>query len=148
MTGSLPWTRTSRLQPGAPAESTGLHALLIRAGGAPLHTPLGQLSSRCRRPQAASLRVHAVLLPTPAHGVRMDAPISNQCSNASQGPNRCLQNLSGYHIHDRDPFWERMMHTSVFHLCPRGNGPSSYRLYEALQADTIPIYIWDEVGPI
>jgi hypothetical protein len=37
------------------------------------------------------------------------------------------------------------MHTSVFHLCPRGNGPSSYRLYEALQADTIPIYIWDEV---
>jgi Exostosin family len=58
---------------------------------------------------------------------------------------QCLQNLSGYHIHDRDPFWERMMHTSVFHLCPRGNGPSSYRLYEALQADTIPIYIWDEV---
>ena len=37
------------------------------------------------------------------------------------------------------------MHESVFHLCPRGHGPTSYRLYEALQADTIPIYIWEHV---
>jgi len=44
------------------------------------------------------------------------------------------------------PDWEALIHGSVFHLCPRGNGPSSYRLYEALQADTIPIYIWEGVG--
>lgn len=55
------------------------------------------------------------------------------------------QNKSSYFIQERVPDWEALIHTSVFHLCPRGNGPSSYRLYESLQADTIPIYIWDEV---
>lgn len=71
-------------------------------------------------------------------------------ATVSRSPQFCAlpaQNLTGYHIHDRDPFWEKLIHTSVFHLCPRGNGPSSYRLYEALQADTIPVYIWDEVRP-
>jgi hypothetical protein len=62
-----------------------------------------------------------------------------------RSPVQFLQNLTGYHIRDRDPHWEKLIHSSAFHLCPRGNGPSSYRLYEALQADTIPIYIWDEV---
>lgn len=33
----------------------------------------------------------------------------------------------------------------VFMLCPRGFGRTSYRLYEALQLGTIPIYIWDDV---
>lgn len=32
---------------------------------------------------------------------------------------------------------------SIFSLCPRGNGPTSYRLYEAMQLGSIPVYIYD-----
>lgn len=34
---------------------------------------------------------------------------------------------------------------SVFSLCPRGYGRTSYRLYESMAAGSIPIYIWDDV---
>jgi hypothetical protein len=56
-----------------------------------------------------------------------------------------LQNETGFQIRERDPNWEELIRGSVFHLCPRGNGPTSYRLFESLQAGTIPIYIWEEV---
>ena len=36
-----------------------------------------------------------------------------------------------------------MMSRSVFALCPRGFGATSFRLYEAMQFGTIPIYISD-----
>lgn len=32
---------------------------------------------------------------------------------------------------------------SEFTLCPRGYGPSSFRLYETLQLNSIPVYIYD-----
>jgi hypothetical protein len=34
---------------------------------------------------------------------------------------------------------------SVFTLCPRGYGRSSFRLYEALALGSIPVYIWDDI---
>ena len=34
--------------------------------------------------------------------------------------------------------------TSIFALCPRGYGPTSFRICEALQYGTIPVYISDE----
>jgi len=37
-----------------------------------------------------------------------------------------------------------IMKRSVFTLCPRGFGPTSYRLYEAIAFGSIPIYIWGE----
>ena len=33
------------------------------------------------------------------------------------------------------------MRNSIFSLCPRGFGPTSFRLYEAIQMGTIPVYI-------
>jgi hypothetical protein len=33
---------------------------------------------------------------------------------------------------------------SVFTLCPRGHGPTSFRFYEALALGSIPVYVWDE----
>jgi len=42
------------------------------------------------------------------------------------------------------PFRE-LLQRSVFSLCPRGYGQSSFRLYEAISAGSIPAYIWDEV---
>ena len=40
--------------------------------------------------------------------------------------------------------WETTMESSFFSLCPRGYGPTSFRLYEALQLESVPIYVWDE----
>lgn len=34
---------------------------------------------------------------------------------------------------------------SIFSLCPRGYGRTSYRLFESMAAGSIPIYIWDDV---
>lgn len=38
-----------------------------------------------------------------------------------------------------------IMSRSVFTLCPRGYGRSSFRLYEAMALGSIPIYIWDDM---
>jgi hypothetical protein len=35
------------------------------------------------------------------------------------------------------------MGRSVFSLCPRGLGATSFRLYEALSVGSIPVYLWD-----
>jgi len=37
-----------------------------------------------------------------------------------------------------------IMDNSIFCLCPRGTGKTSYRLYESLQMGCIPIYIYDD----
>lgn len=37
-----------------------------------------------------------------------------------------------------------LMSKSVFSLCPRGYGATSYRLYESLQLGSIPVYIGDK----
>lgn len=40
--------------------------------------------------------------------------------------------------------WEEVMKDSTFSLCPRGWGPTSFRLFEAIQNGSIPIIIWDD----
>jgi len=39
--------------------------------------------------------------------------------------------------------FEELMAKSYFALCPRGYGPTSYRLYEAIQMGIVPVYISD-----
>lgn len=40
--------------------------------------------------------------------------------------------------------FRHMLCASTFALCPRGYGKTSFRLYEALQLGSIPVYIYDE----
>ena len=43
---------------------------------------------------------------------------------------------------------ERFIHTTLssrFCLAPRGYGRSSFRFFEAIQLDTIPVYVWDDI---
>jgi len=40
------------------------------------------------------------------------------------------------------PDWEDIMSASVYSLAPRGQGPTSFRLFEAIALGSIPIYIW------
>lgn len=45
--------------------------------------------------------------------------------------------------HDTPENYCRLMAQSVFALCPRGYGPTSFRIAEALQYGAIPVYISD-----
>lgn len=40
--------------------------------------------------------------------------------------------------------FEKMMSKSIFALCPRGFGKTSFRMYEAIQMGCIPVYIYDD----
>jgi len=42
------------------------------------------------------------------------------------------------------PGWEETMAASLFSLCPRGLGPTSFRIYEAMSLGSIPVYIWEK----
>ena len=45
---------------------------------------------------------------------------------------------------DRAGLFKNAMEQSRFSLCPRGYGATSYRLYEAIQLGSIPVYISDK----
>lgn len=45
---------------------------------------------------------------------------------------------------DAELFIERTLQ-SKFCLAPRGYGRSSFRFFEAMQLDTIPVYVWDDI---
>ncbi len=40
--------------------------------------------------------------------------------------------------------WQDVMSRSIFSLCPRGQGATSFRIYEALSMTSIPVYIWKQ----
>ena len=40
--------------------------------------------------------------------------------------------------------YKSFLNQSVFALCPRGHGYTSFRLFEAMAMNCIPIYIWEE----
>ena len=40
-------------------------------------------------------------------------------------------------------YWKEIIERSTFSLCPRGFGLTSFRLYEAIQLGSIPIYVWE-----
>lgn len=46
--------------------------------------------------------------------------------------------------HARTETFREVLYNSVFALSPRGFGPASFRMYEAIQMQCVPIYISDE----
>lgn len=59
-----------------------------------------------------------------------------------------LKEYDGYSMHpnsvNNTNLFRSILYDSVFSLAPRGFGPASYRLYESIQMNCIPIYISDE----
>lgn len=56
-------------------------------------------------------------------------------------------NQAGYYISDRSHNMSKfcsILARSTFTLCPRGYGPTSFRIQEALQFGSIPVYISDK----
>lgn len=44
---------------------------------------------------------------------------------------------------DKEMEFKDITERSIFTLCPRGNGPTSYRLWKVMQLGSIPVYIYD-----
>ncbi len=44
---------------------------------------------------------------------------------------------------DKEDEFKDITERSIFALCPRDNGPTSYRLYEVMQLGAIPIFVYD-----
>lgn len=57
-----------------------------------------------------------------------------------------LSNNSNFVFYDSVNFeeYKNIINKSVFTLAPRGFGYTSFRLYEAILGNSIPIYIWDD----
>jgi hypothetical protein len=63
--------------------------------------------------------------------------------------NKVLSHIPQYKFatnldHNRTEVFRDILYNSVFALSPRGFGPASFRMYEAIQMQCIPIYISDE----
>ena len=57
---------------------------------------------------------------------------------------RMLEATKGDVLVYTGPKWKEVLRDSVFVLCPRGFGPTSFRLGEAIQCEAIPIIIWED----
>ena len=63
--------------------------------------------------------------------------------------NQVLSQLPGYKFvtnldYNKSKVFRDVLYNSVFALSPRGFGPASFRMYEAIQMKCIPIYISDQ----
>ena len=57
-----------------------------------------------------------------------------------------LAHLDNIHITESTTFddFQKTLSKSIFALCPRGYGKTSFRICEALEARVIPVYVYDE----
>jgi hypothetical protein len=70
-------------------------------------------------------------------GVIDNYPIRRKMRDVCTGPEFVVKKSQG------TAEFRRLMNSSKFALCPRGYGPTSYRLYEAIQTGCVPVYIYD-----
>lgn len=56
----------------------------------------------------------------------------------------CKEKFDEEYIHYYGTEWKNYMQNSIFSLCPRGNANTSFRFYESLLCNSIPIYIYTD----
>jgi hypothetical protein len=59
----------------------------------------------------------------------------------------CQENFKEDYYHffsNENNDWINLMTNSIYSICPRGNANTSFRLYEAIYLETIPIYIYTD----
>ena len=79
----------------------------------------------------------------------MTHPIREVMIKAVDGKDGIIcQGKNGWNAHISDDLADvfiKLTLRSKFCLAPRGYGRSSFRFFEAMQLDTIPVYIWDDI---
>tara|TARA_R110000824_G_scaffold33410_8_gene106983 strand:+ start:7732 stop:8619 length:888 start_codon:yes stop_codon:yes gene_type:complete len=75
-------------------------------------------------------------------------PIRQKMIDAMDGKSGIKINSEGWNMNVSDDRFIDFIETSLesrFVLCPRGYGPASFRLYEAMQLDAVPVYVTDDL---
>jgi len=75
-------------------------------------------------------------------------PIRQKMIDAMEGKSGVKVKTEGWNMdvsYDRFTEFSETSLESKFVLCPRGYGPASFRLYEAMQLDAVPVYISDDL---
>lgn len=130
----------------APAERLPPHTLIFSAGGNAKGReiiPIPLICSQIPQPEnyvQGGKKFLASFVGSVTHPIR-------------QKMVQVLENKPGYHLEckpwtselsaDQAENFLKITGQSRFTLCPRGYGPTSFRLYEAMQLDSVPVYISD-----
>ena len=75
-------------------------------------------------------------------------PIRQKMIDAMDGKSGVKINTEGWNMDVSPDRFTDFIQTSLesrFVLCPRGYGPASFRLYEAMQLDAVPVYVTDDL---
>lgn len=75
-------------------------------------------------------------------------PIRQKMIDSLQGKPEVKISSDGWDMNVSDDRLDDFIQTSLeskFVLCPRGYGPASFRLYEAMQLDAVPVYVSDDL---
>ena len=76
----------------------------------------------------------------PTHKLRIKLE-SKQSNNRFYVKN--LDSMNSEISKENQLLFKQIMSKSYFSICPRGYGPTSFRLYESIQAGIVPVYISD-----
>lgn len=118
--------------------------------------PLVDMGPNCRIFGAGGIGTDAIPLTTERHeehgfkkeiycsflGSQGTHPIREKMFNALSGKDMFIvKNV--YTKKENTPYFAEVTEKSMFTLCPRGYGKTSFRLYEAMQLGSVPVYISD-----
>lgn len=123
--------------------------------------------ARCRPAHYIAKLRENVAISTPEHGgvsrrwlfsflgATLTHPIRKQVIALQHGRSflkdtgrRNAWTMSAGEEQDYQVSYAHVLRSSNFILCPRGRGPSSYRLFEAMQCGRVPVIISDEWVPV
>ena len=78
----------------------------------------------------------------PTHKIRMK--LEDRITSNEKFYIKNINSMSSSITKENLELFEKLIKESYFSICPRGYGPTSFRLYESIQMGTVPIYISDK----
>jgi len=124
----------------APRENLPEGTVCYVAGGNQRGVPIPLVCSTIKNPIIRKRDIFASFVGAVTHPIRL------QIAQALRSNDKYQFTLKEWHPHisqSEEMNFKETMERSEFSLCPRGYGTTSYRLYEAMQLGSIPVYISD-----
>ena len=124
----------------APRERMPPNTISLSGGGLAGHIPIPLIGSGFKSIESRERDIFCSFVGSNTHPLRAAA------AQALAGKEGFYVKVKGWekNISQEDEIhFKEIMERSIFSLCPRGYGPTSFRLYEAIQAGSIPVYVFD-----
>jgi hypothetical protein len=121
----------------APREKLPPKTVVFSAGGNSGHIPIPLICSPIKVPEARERDIFCSFRGANTH------PIRNSMKEIEDS-RFLIEFTTEYGAKASVEKFVDLMSRSIFSLCPRGYGATSFRLYEAIQLGSIPVYIYDK----